>query len=95
MARQIHFEVFRRAGARGGWTLHEVVSEREGGMSDGFTFGKGLVAIESEIGAHMEAVLKTRTAVQHAWRLLEPSEQAGLPPPADLVSGRKSRRKAE
>jgi hypothetical protein len=29
MARQIHFEVFRRAGARGGWTLHEVVGERE------------------------------------------------------------------
>ena len=29
MARQVHFEVFRRAGARGGWTLHEVVAERE------------------------------------------------------------------
>jgi hypothetical protein len=29
MARQVHFEVFRRAGARGGWTLHEVVGERE------------------------------------------------------------------
>ena len=29
MARQVHFEVFRRAGARGGWTLHEVVSERD------------------------------------------------------------------
>ncbi|MBN9553597.1 MAG: hypothetical protein J0H61_02815, partial [Alphaproteobacteria bacterium] len=29
MARQVHFEVFRRAGARGTWTLHEVVSERE------------------------------------------------------------------
>lgn len=32
------------------------VSERDGAMSDGFTFGKGLVAIESEIGAHMEAI---------------------------------------
>jgi hypothetical protein len=28
MARQVHFEVFRRAGARGGWIMHEVVSER-------------------------------------------------------------------
>jgi len=32
------------------------VSERAGAMSDGFTFGKGLAAIESEIGAHMEAI---------------------------------------
>src|ERR1017187_2173811 len=29
MGRQVHFEVFRRAGARGGWSLHEVVGERE------------------------------------------------------------------
>src|SRR3569833_3554866 len=28
MARQVHFEVFRRAGAKGGWTLHEVVNDR-------------------------------------------------------------------
>ena len=28
MARQVHFEVFRRAGATGGWTLHEVVNDR-------------------------------------------------------------------
>lgn len=26
---QVHFEVFRRQGARGGWTLHEIVSGRE------------------------------------------------------------------
>ena len=32
------------------------VSERDGALSDGFTFGKGLAAIESEIGAHMEAI---------------------------------------
>jgi ribosomal protein S12 methylthiotransferase accessory factor len=32
------------------------VSERDAALSDGFTFGKGLVAIESEIGAHMEAI---------------------------------------
>ena len=29
MGRQVHFEVFRRAGARGGWSLHGVVGERE------------------------------------------------------------------
>ena len=29
MGRQVHFEVFRRAGARGGWSLHENVGERE------------------------------------------------------------------
>jgi len=28
MTRQVHFEVFRRAGAKGGWTLHEVVNDR-------------------------------------------------------------------
>jgi hypothetical protein len=33
MARQVHFEVFRRAGARGGWTLHEVVGERDRAMN--------------------------------------------------------------
>src|SRR5450631_2798259 len=29
MAREIHYEVFRRVGAKGGWTLHEVVSSRD------------------------------------------------------------------
>ena len=29
MGREIHYEVFRRIGARGGWTLHEVASSRE------------------------------------------------------------------
>ncbi len=29
MGREIHYEVFRRAGARGGWTLHEVASSRD------------------------------------------------------------------
>jgi hypothetical protein len=33
MARQVHFEVFRRAGARGTWSLHEVVAERERALS--------------------------------------------------------------
>jgi len=29
MGREIHYEIFRRVGARGGWTLHEVASSRE------------------------------------------------------------------
>jgi hypothetical protein len=29
MAREIHYEIFRRVGARGGWTLHEVASSRD------------------------------------------------------------------
>jgi hypothetical protein len=29
MGHEIHYEVFRRIGARGGWTLHEVASSRE------------------------------------------------------------------
>jgi len=33
MGREIHYEVFRRAGARGGWTLHEVASSREMAIS--------------------------------------------------------------
>ena len=33
MSRQVHFEVFRRAGAKGGWTLHEVVAERDRAMN--------------------------------------------------------------
>lgn len=29
MANQVHYEVFRRVGAKGGWTLHEVCSSRD------------------------------------------------------------------
>ena len=29
MAQDIHYEVFRRVGARGGWTLHEAVGSRD------------------------------------------------------------------
>src|SRR5271156_1135952 len=29
MPNQIHYEVFRRVGAKGGWTMHEVVSSRD------------------------------------------------------------------
>ena len=32
------------------------VAERAGALTDGFTFGKGRAAIESEIGAYMEAI---------------------------------------
>ncbi len=32
MAREIHYEVFKRQGAKGGWTLHEVVNERDGAL---------------------------------------------------------------
>lgn len=33
MGREIHYEVFRRVGARGGWTLHEVASTREAAIA--------------------------------------------------------------
>ena len=33
MSRQVHFEVFRRSGAKGGWSLHEVVGERDRAMN--------------------------------------------------------------
>ena len=33
MGREIHYEVFRRVGARGGWTLHEAASSREGAIA--------------------------------------------------------------
>ena len=29
MAREIHYEIFKRIGAKGGWTMHEVVSSRD------------------------------------------------------------------
>ncbi len=28
-SREIHYEIFRRQGSKGGWTMHEVVSQRE------------------------------------------------------------------
>ena len=46
MGRQVHFEVFRRAGARGGWTLHEVVGERDRAM----TMAKEMMASEKATG---------------------------------------------
>ncbi len=32
MAREIHFEVFKRQGAKGGWTMHDVSGNRDGAM---------------------------------------------------------------
>ncbi len=29
MAQEIHFEIFKRHGAKGGWTLHDVATVRE------------------------------------------------------------------
>jgi hypothetical protein len=33
MGREIHYEIFRRVGARGGWTLHEVAASRDGAIA--------------------------------------------------------------
>ena len=46
MGRQVHFEVFRRAGAKGGWSLHEVVGERDRAM----TMAKEMMASENATG---------------------------------------------
>src|SRR5690242_11258572 len=44
MGQDIHFEIFRRTGARGGWTLHEVRSGRE-----------DAIRIAQDLMAHNEA----------------------------------------
>lgn len=46
MGREIHYEVFRRVGARGGWTLHEVASSRELAIA----MAKELMATEKATG---------------------------------------------
>jgi hypothetical protein len=46
MGREIHYEVFRRVGAKGGWTLHEVVSARESAIS----MAQALMASEKATG---------------------------------------------
>ena len=33
MGKEVHFEIFRRVGARGAWSLHEVANERERALS--------------------------------------------------------------
>jgi hypothetical protein len=32
MAQEIHYEIFRRQGAKGGWSLHDVMSDRDGAL---------------------------------------------------------------
>ena len=46
MAREIHYEIFRRVGAKGGWTLHEVVSSRDVAL----TMAQELMAGEKATG---------------------------------------------
>ena len=46
MGSQIHYEVFRRVGAKGGWTLHEVRNVRE----DAITMAQELMAAEKATG---------------------------------------------
>jgi len=46
MAREIHYEIFRRVGAKGGWTLHEVVSSRDVAL----TMAQELMASEKATG---------------------------------------------
>ena len=46
MGRQVHYEVFRRVGAKGGWSLHEVATTREAAI----TMAQGLMAEEKATG---------------------------------------------
>ena len=46
MAREIHYEVFRRVGAKGSWSLHEIVSTREIAI----TLAQELMAAEKATG---------------------------------------------
>jgi hypothetical protein len=46
MGREIHYEIFKRVGARGGWTLHDVRSDRETSLN----LAKELMASEQATG---------------------------------------------
>ena len=46
MGRQIHYEIFRRVGAKGGWTMHDVRNVRE----DAITIAQELMASEKATG---------------------------------------------
>jgi len=46
MGREIHYEVFKRVGARGGWTLHDVRNDREISLS----LAKELMATDQATG---------------------------------------------
>src|ERR1700749_3323717 len=46
MAREIHYEIFRRSGAKGAWTLHDVNNRRETALD----VAKQLMAEEKATG---------------------------------------------
>jgi len=46
MAREIHYEVFRRVGAKGGWTMHEVTGDRHRAL----TLAQELMATDQATG---------------------------------------------
>ena len=46
MAREIHYEIFRRVGAKGGWTLHDVRSDRDSAIE----MAQGLMKAEKATG---------------------------------------------
>ena len=46
MAREIHYEIFRRVGAKGGWTLHDVRSDRDSAI----LLAQGLMKAEQATG---------------------------------------------
>ena len=46
MGREIHYEVFKRSGARGGWSLHDVRGDRDSAL----TSAKELMAGEKATG---------------------------------------------
>ena len=46
MGREIHYEVFRRVGAKGGWTMHEIVASRDVAI----TMAQTLMAEEKATG---------------------------------------------
>ncbi len=46
MAKEVHYEIFRRIGAKGGWTLHDVRDGRDSAIE----LAKGLMAAEKATG---------------------------------------------
>ena len=46
MGREIHYEVFRRVGAKGGWTMHDVRSDRDSAIE----MAQGLMKAEKATG---------------------------------------------
>jgi len=49
MGREIHYEVFRRVGAKGGWTMHEIVASRDVAITPPF-MAQALMAEEKATG---------------------------------------------